>query len=226
MLSGRKNPRAVATPGRRTGQRLLASFATLFAFLMGLPLTAADTHSILFFGDSLTAGYGLANPGAEAYPALIQKKLEAEGLSWRAVNAGLSGETTSGGLRRIEWILRQPVDIFVLALGANDGLRGINPALSRSNLQQIVDHVRSKNPAAKIVVAGMQMPPSLGEDYTREFSAMFPAVARKNDATLMPFLLEGVGARDEYNQGDHIHPNAAGHAIIAEQVWKVIRPLL
>lgn len=226
MLSGWKNPLTVATPGQMPGQRSLASLLVFLVVLMGTSLTAADTRSIVFFGDSLTAGYGLANPAAEAYPALIQKKLEAEGLAWRAVNAGLSGETTSGGLRRIDWTLRQPVDIFVLALGANDGLRGIDPALSRSNLQDILLHVRSKNPAAKIVVAGMQMPPSLGEDYTREFSAMFPAVARRNDATLLPFLLEGVGARPEYNQGDQIHPNAAGHAIIAEQVWKVIRPLL
>lgn len=221
MLSRRKNPWAVATALRSSVQRLLA-----FAVLMGTSLTAADTRSIIFFGDSLTAGYGLANPSAEAYPALIQKKMEVAGLAWRVVNAGLSGETTSGGLRRIDWILRQPVDVFVLALGANDGLRGIDPALSRRNLQEIISHVRSKNSAARIVVAGMQMPPSLGEDYTREFNGMFPLVARTNDATLIPFLLEGVGAQAEYNQGDRIHPNAAGHAIIAEQVWKVIHPLL
>jgi acyl-CoA thioesterase I len=226
MLSGRKNPLAVATPRRTIGQRLLAPLLAGFIVLMGTSLTAADTRSIVFFGDSLTAGYGLENPAAESYPALIQKKLEAAGLAWRAVNAGLSGETTSGGVRRVDWILRQPVDIFVLALGANDGLRGINPSVSRSNLQEIINRVRAKNPAAKIVVAGMQMPPSLGEDYTKEFGAMFPAIARKNDATLIPFLLEGVGARNEFNQGDRIHPNAEGHAIIAEQVWKILRPML
>lgn len=226
MLSGRKFSLAVATAPRAREFRLLASLALCFAVLMGTSLTAADTRTIVFFGDSLTAGYGLADPAVEAYPALIQKKIDAAGLPWRAVNAGLSGETTSGGLRRIDWILRQPVDIFVLALGANDGLRGINPALSRSNLQAIITRVRAKNSAAKIVVAGMQMPPSLGEDYARDFGAMFPAVARQNEATLMPFLLEGVGARSEYNQGDRIHPNAAGHAIMAEEVWKVIQPLL
>ena len=226
MLSGRKNRLAVATAPRTIGQRLLASLSLCFLVLMGSTLTAADTRSLVFFGDSLTAGYGLADPAAEAYPALIQKKLAADGLAWRAVNAGLSGETSSGGLRRVDWILRQPVDIFVLALGANDGLRGISPAVTRSNLQEIINRVRAKYPAAKIVVAGMQMPPSLGEDYTKEFSAMFPAVARKNEATLIPFLLEGVGARNEFNQGDRIHPNAAGHAIIAEQVWKILRPLL
>jgi acyl-CoA thioesterase-1 len=225
MLSGRKNPLAVATAHRTIGLRLLAPLVC-FIVLMGTSLTAAGTRSIVFFGDSLTAGYGLANPAAESYPALIQKKLEAEGLAWRAINAGLSGETSSGGVRRVDWILRQPADIFVLALGANDGLRGISPTVTRANLQEIINHVRAKNPATKIVVAGMQMPPSLGEDYTKQFSALFPEVARKNEATLIPFLLEGVGARNEFNQGDRIHPNAAGHAIIAEQVWKVLRPLL
>lgn len=228
MLSGRKNPRTVATPPRTTGQRWLGFLFALLAVLMdtSLPAAPADPRIIVFFGDSLTAGYGLVNPAAESYPALIQKKIEDERLAWRAVNAGLSGETTSGGLRRVDWILRQPVDVFVLALGANDGLRGISPAVSRSNLQLIIQRVRAKNPKAKIVVAGMQMPPAMGEDYTREFSAVFPAVAEKNEAMLIPFLLEGVGARLEFNQGDRIHPNAAGHEIMAEHVWKVIRPLL
>jgi acyl-CoA thioesterase I len=228
MLSGRKNPSTVATPRRATGLRLAGFLFAFFAVLMATSSSAVatDTRTLVFFGDSLTAGYGLTNPAIESYPALIQKKLEEERLPWRVVNAGLSGETTSGGLRRIDWILRQPVDIFVLALGANDGLRGISPAVSRSNLQQIVERVRAKNPKAKIVVAGMQMPPAMGEDYTREFGAMFPAVAEKNGATLIPFLLEGVGARPEFNQGDRIHPNAAGHEIMAKHVWTVIRPLL
>src|SRR5687768_3332326 len=184
------------------------------------------TKTILFFGDSLTAGFGLEEPTAEAYPALIQKKIDEARLPWRVVNAGLSGETTSAGLRRVDWILRQPVDIFVLALGANDGLRGIDPEVSRGNLQKIVDRVRTKNPKARIVLAGMQMPPAMGADFSREFERMFPEVAEKYDAVLVPFLLEGVGGRADLNQPDRIHPTAKGHAIIAETVWKVLRPLL
>jgi acyl-CoA thioesterase I len=187
---------------------------------------AADTRTIVFFGDSLTAGYGLADPSSQAYPALIQEKIDAANLPWRAVNAGLSGETTAGGLRRVDWILRQPVDIFVLALGGNDGLRGIDPSVSRQNLQQIIDRVRAKNPQAKIVVAGMQMPPALGADYVRSFQQVFPEVAEKNDAVLLPFLLEGVGGRLDLNQPDRIHPTAKGHALMAETVWKILRPLL
>jgi acyl-CoA thioesterase-1 len=188
--------------------------------------SASDVSTIVFFGDSLTAGYGLADPGSQAYPALIQEKIDAAGLPWRIVNAGLSGETTSGGLRRVDWILRQPVDIFVLALGGNDGLRGIDPAVSRANLQKIVDRVRAKYPKVKVVLAGMQMPPAMGEDFSRDFERMFPDVAGKTDATLVPFLLEGVGGRVEFNQPDRIHPTAKGHALIAETVWKVLRPLL
>jgi acyl-CoA thioesterase-1 len=188
--------------------------------------SASDVRTIIFFGDSLTAGYGLADPATEAYPALIQEKIDAAGLPWRTVNAGLSGETTSGGLRRVDWILRQPVDIFVLALGANDGLRGIDPDVSRTNLQKIVDRVRSKNPKVKVVLAGMQMPPAMGQEFSREFERMFPEVAEKNDAALVPFLLAGVGGRIDLNQPDRIQPTAKGHTMIAENVWKVLRPLL
>jgi acyl-CoA thioesterase-1 len=180
----------------------------------------------VFFGDSLTAGYGLAEPGAEAFPALIGKKIAAAKLDWRTVNAGLSGETTSGGTRRVDWVLRQPADVFVLALGANDGLRGIEPAVTRANLQRIIDRVREKNPAAHVVLAGMQLPPNLGADYTREFAAVFPALAEKNRLALVPFLLDGVAGQPDLNQPDAIHPTAAGHAIIAETVWKILRPLL
>ena len=188
---------------------------------------ASDSgRRIVFFGDSLTAGYGLADPASEAYPALIQEKIERAALDWRVVNAGLSGETSAGGLRRIDWVLRQPVDVFVLALGANDGLRGISPAVTRSNLQQILDRVQAKNPKAQLVIAGMQMPPAMGSDFTRAFQEVFPAVAEKTRATLVPFLLEGVGGRVDLNQGDRIHPTAKGHAVIAETVWKALRPLL
>jgi acyl-CoA thioesterase-1 len=187
---------------------------------------AADDKTVIFFGDSLTAGYGLEDPSAAAYPALVQKKIEAAHLPWRVVNAGLSGETTAGGLRRVDWILRQPVDVFVLALGGNDGLRGIDPSVTRANLQGIIDKVRVKYPAAKIVLAGMMMPASMGEDYVRAFHDLYPALAARNGAVLVPFLLEGVAARPELNQPDGIHPTPKGHAMVAETVWKVLQPLL
>ncbi len=212
---------------------LLRYLPFLFSLACVLSLGARTAHAangeprtIVFFGDSLTAGYGLDNPGTDAYPALIQKNIDAKNLPWRVVNAGLSGETSSGGLRRVDWILRQPVDVFVLALGANDGLRGISPELTRRNLQQIIDRVRSKYPEAKIVVAGMQMPPAFGDDYVRAFQAMFPAVARENDAALVPFLLEGVGGQPKLNLDDQIHPNPAGHRVVASTVWNVLRTLL
>jgi len=195
--------------------------------LLGLATArATEPRTLIFFGDSLTAGYGLTDPTSQAYPALIQEKIDEAGLRWRVVNAGRSGETTSAGLRRVDWILPQPVDIFVLALGANDGLRGIDPSLSRENLEKIVDHVRIKNPKVKIVLAGMQIPPAMGQEFSREFERMYPEVAEKTDATLVPFLLEGVGGRADLNQPDRIHPTAKGHVLIAETVWKVLRPLL
>jgi len=187
---------------------------------------AAELKTILFFGDSLTAGLGLEDPSTQAFPALIQKKLDAAGLPWRAVNAGLSGETSAGGLRRVDWILRQHVEVFVLELGGNDGLRGLPPETTRANLQTIIDRVRTKYPAAKIVLAGIAAPPNMGADFTRAFAAIFPELAEKNDVSLIPFLLEGVGGRPELNQPDGIHPNVQGHAIVAETVWKVLKPLL
>ena len=187
---------------------------------------AAEPRTIVFFGDSLTAGYGLDDPSSQAYPALIQQKLDAAGLDYKTVNAGLSGETTSGGLRRVDWILRQPVDIFVLALGGNDGLRGIDPAVARVNLEKIIDRVRAKNPKVKVVLAGMQMPTAMGPDFAKEFAGMYPEIAEKTHVTLLPFLLDGVGGRLDLNQPDRIHPTAKGQAIIAETVWKVLRPLL
>jgi acyl-CoA thioesterase-1 len=189
-------------------------------------LFAADTKTIVCFGDSLTAGYGLDDPMSDAYPALLQAKISAAHLPYRVVNAGLSGETSAGGLRRVDWVLRQPIDIFVLALGANDGLRGIEPSVTRANLQGIVDKVRAKAPSAQLVVAGMMMPPSMGEAYAHEFNAIFPALAEKNGARFVPFLLENVGGIDRLNQPDRIHPNPAGHAIVADNVWKILRPLL
>lgn len=198
-----------------------------FLFLAATALTSADDRkTIVFFGDSLTAGYGLDDPSAESFPGLIQKRVDEAGLPYRVVNAGLSGETTAGGLRRADWILRQPVDIFVLGLGGNDGLRGVPVNASKANLEGIIDKVRARNPAAKVVLSGMQMPPSLGPDYIRAFAAMYPEIADKKEAILVPFLLEGVGGVSALNLSDGIHPNAEGHRMVAETVWSVLKPLL
>lgn len=198
----------------------------ILLLVSGTWAAAAESRTILFYGDSLTAGYGLEDPVALSFPGLIQSKVTEAGLPYRVVNAGLSGETSAGGLRRIDWILRQPVDIFVLELGGNDGLRGLPVATARSNLQAIIDRVRAKYPSVKIVVAGMQMPTSMGSDYTREFAALYPELAEANQATLIPFLLEGVGGVPSLNLGDQVHPNAEGHRLVAETVWKHLRPLL
>lgn len=190
-------------------------------------VTAADTpvpKNILILGDSLAAGYGVNQE--QAFPALLQKKIESGKLPYRIINGGVSGDTTAGGLRRIDWLLKQPVDILLLELGGNDGLRGISPVATRQNLQGIISKAKQKYPGIRVVVAGMQMPPNMGEEYTREFAAVFPALAKANDATLLPFLLEGVGGKEELNQADGIHPNPKGHAIVAETVWKVMAPLL
>ncbi len=190
------------------------------------PLAAAEPKTVLFFGDSLTAGQGLANPDTEGYPARIQRKIDAEGLPWKVVAAGVSGETSAGGLRRVDWVMRQPVDVFVLELGANDGLRGVSPAVTRINLEAIIDRVRQLKPGVSIVLAGMKMPPTMGAGFTESFAAVFPAVAASEHAALIPFLLEGVGGQPQLNQADGIHPTAAGDAIVAENVWKVLEPLL
>jgi acyl-CoA thioesterase-1 len=199
----------------------LASIMLLTAFA-----AAAEQRTLVFLGDSLTAGYGLNDAATEAYPAVIQRKIDAAGLSWRVVNAGVSGETSAGGLRRIDWVLRQPVDLLVLALGANDGLRGLSPEATRANLQQIIERVRTRRPQAKVVIAGMQMPPSYGPEYAEGFRRIFPALAEKNSAPLVTFLLEGVAAQPDLNQADGIHPNPAGHAHMAETVWAALVPLL
>ena len=199
----------------------------LVAFVVSpLLAEAGATKTLLFFGDSLTAGLGLEDPSVQAFPALIQKKITVAGLPWRVVNAGLSGETSAGGLRRVDWILRQRVEVFVLELGGNDGLRGLAPETTRANLQAIIDRVREKSPATKIVLAGIAAPPNMGADFTRAFAAIFPELAKKNHVVLIPFLLEGVGGRPELNQSDGIHPTAEGHAAVAETVWAVLKPLL
>ncbi|SDL44578.1 acyl-CoA thioesterase-1 [Salinimicrobium catena] len=180
--------------------------------------------NILFFGDSLTAGMGL-DPN-EAFPAVIQEKLDSLGLNYNVINAGLSGETTASGKNRIDWVLNQEVDIFVLELGANDGLRGIPPRETRKNLQEIIKIVRKKNPDTRIILAGMQIPPNMGPEYTAEFRKIFPELAKKNNVELIPFLLEDVAGNPELNQADGIHPTEEGHQIVAENVWEVLKPML
>ncbi|MEP1095414.1 MAG: arylesterase [Cyclobacteriaceae bacterium] len=184
----------------------------------------SERKTILFFGNSITAGYQLDMD--DAFPAIIQTRLDSLGYSYQVINAGLSGETTAGGKSRIEWVLNTVPDVFVLELGANDGLRGLPLEETRKNLQDIVDMVKTANPNAKIVLAGMQVPPNLGQDYTRTFQKIFPDLTKKNGATLIPFILEGVAGDPALNLGDGIHPTPEGHAILAETVWKYLQPLL
>ena len=185
---------------------------------------SSTTKTIMFFGDSLTAGYGLSPE--EAFPNLLEKKLKENGKDCKVINAGLSGETTAGGLSRIDWVLRQPIDVFVLELGGNDGLRGLPLEQTKSNLQAIIDKVKAKNPNVKIVIAGMMVPPNMGDDYSTAFRKVFPEIAKKNNATLIPFLLEGVAGNEKLNLPDGIHPNPEGHKIVANNLVKVIGPLL
>ena len=183
-------------------------------------------RNILFFGDSITAGYGLKNPSVEAFPALIAEKLKAAGLPFTSVNAGLSGDTSAGGLRRIDWLLQKPVSILVLELGGNDGLRGLPTQETARNLQAIIDKTRAKYPDVRVILAGMRMPPNFGADYVARFEAIYPALAAGNPGTtLIPFILEGVGGIAQYNQADQIHPTAEGDRIIAEVIWKVLEPV-
>lgn len=192
----------------------------------GAKLPAADQEKrvILILGDSLSAGLGLSE--SEAYPALLQAKLDDAGLShFEVVNAGVSGDTSAGGLRRIDWLLKRRVDIFVLELGTNDGLRGVDLHQTKSNLQAIIDKTKLRFPNAVIIIAGMMLPPNLGPDYAAQFKQLFTDLARDNQAALVPFLLEGVAARPEFNQEDIFHPNAAGQKILAENVWKILEPI-
>lgn len=180
--------------------------------------------TILFFGNSLTAGMGLEVE--EAFPALIQKKLDSALLSYNVINAGLSGETTASGKNRLSWLLKQKVDVFVLELGANDGLRGIPLDETKKNLQNMIDEVKKHNPEVIIVLAGMQIPPNMGIDYTKGFQAIFPDLASENDLALIPFLLKNVAGRSDLNQQDGIHPTAEGQKILANNVWEILEESL
>lgn len=189
-----------------------------------LPPETSVRPVILCVGTSLTAGLGL-DP-EQAYPALLQAKLDAAGLSYRVVNAGVSGETSAGAVRRMDWLFRQKVAVLVLETGANDGLRGQDPESTRANIQAVFDRARLLSPPPRLVLAGMQALPNYGPQYARNFRSLFPELARLNHAALIPFILEGVAGVPALNQGDGIHPTAEGHKLVAENVWRVLQPLL
>ncbi len=200
----------------------VASGALLLA--VGNSSASATNTVVVFLGDSLAAGYGV-DP-SESFPALVQKKADALGKAMTVVNAGVSGDTTAGGVRRLDWLLKRPMDVLVVELGGNDGLRGIPVASTRSNLVTIIHKARERYPEVRVVLAGMQMPPSMGQDYAAQFRDLFPAVAKEEKAVLIPFLLEGVGGIESLNQADQIHPNVTGHKKVAETVWSALEPLL
>lgn len=202
---------------------------TLLLFVLLLFFTAKDAvaqenKKILFFGDSITAGYGIDTD--EAFPAIVQEKIDSLGLSYEVVDAGFSGETSAGGLRRIDWVLQQNIDIFVLELGGNDGLRGIDPQNTKENLQGIITKVEERFPDIPIILTGMEAPPNMGSDYTDRFRAIFQELAEENDVLFLPFILEGVAGEPDLNLEDGIHPTPEGHKIVAENVWEVLKPIL
>lgn len=204
-------------------RRIFTAVVVLFLFPVMINAQDGDKR-ILFFGDSITAGYGIDK--SQAFPALIQQKIDSLNWDFEAVNAGLSGETSAGGLRRIDWMLREPVSVFILELGGNDALRGIDLDVTRQNLQKIIDKVEAKYPDAEVLIAGMQVPPNLGPEYTTKFREIYPGLAEENDAELIPFLLDDLGGNSELMQSDGIHPTEKGHKLIAEKVWEVLRPVL
>ncbi len=199
-----------------------------------LPFAVADNpqepagdvphRTVLFYGNSLTTGFGIGPD--KAYPQLIQHKIDGLGWPFKVINGGVGGETSAGGLSRIDWVLQNRVDVFVLELGGNDGLRGVDPRTTRRNLRAIIRRVRDRYPESKIVLAGMQAPPNMGQHFVSEFRAIYPELAASERVSLIPFLLEGVGGIPELNLPDGIHPTAEGHAIMAENVWKVLKPVL
>ncbi|MFH6769324.1 arylesterase [Gaetbulibacter aquiaggeris] len=189
------------------------------------PKESSTTKTILIFGDSLTAGYGLDDVN-DAYPTVIQTIIDSLLLDYTVINSGLSGETTASGKNRINWVLNQKIDVFILELGSNDGLRGIPLKETRNNLQAIIDAVLEKNAETKIILAGMQLPPNMGEDYITDFKTIFPELAAKNELYLIPFLLKDVGGIPELNQSDGIHPTVEGQKILAKNVWTVLEPII
>jgi acyl-CoA thioesterase I len=220
--------RTSAGPADGSLSRLVRLSLALLLPFMGPSALSSETGQerrvILVLGDSLAAGHGL-DPD-QAFPSLLQQKIHEENLPFTVVNAGVSGDTTAGGLRRLDWLLRRKLDVLLLELGGNDGLRGIAPQTTRSNLQAIIDRTQERYPEARVIIAGMKMPPNMGSEYSGQFEQIFPEVAKQNNAPLIPFLLEGVGGIPELNLPDRIHPNEAGQKIVADNVWKVLRPFL
>jgi acyl-CoA thioesterase I len=205
--------------------RRLRAAALLLSCVALLGIAAGEARGegvVVVLGDSLTAGLGVA--ADEAFPARLQARIRAEGYAYRVTNAGVSGDTTAGGLGRVDWVLRANPEIVIVALGANDGLRGQSPPAIRANLEEIVARLQAAG--ARVLLVGMRLPPNYGADYTKEFEAIFPAVARRAKVALMPFLLDGVAADPRLNQADGIHPTAAGQQIMADRVWPYLRPLL
>ena len=185
----------------------------------------SKSKTILCFGDSITAGYGLEDSN-EAYPALLQKKIDSLELNYTVINSGLSGETTAGGRSRLSWVMKQKVDIFLLELGGNDGLRGIPLTETKANLKAIIETVQTESPSTRIILAGMELPPNMGKDYTTEFRELFAEIASQYDVAFIPFILKDVGGIKALNQNDGIHPTAEGHKIVANTVWEVLRPMV
>ncbi len=184
-----------------------------------------SSKKILFFGDSITAGYGLEDSN-DAYPGVLQQKIDSLELNYSVINSGVSGETTAGGKSRIDWILNQDIDVFILELGANDGLRGVALDQTRSNLQDIITAVQEKDPSIQIILAGMQLPPNMGQAYTEGFRKIFSDLATINNIALIPFILEDVGGVPALNQSDGIHPTVEGHQIVARNVWEILEPII
>lgn len=183
------------------------------------------TKTILCFGDSITAGYGLEDSN-DGYPEVLQHQIDSLNLDYKVINSGVSGETTAGGKSRIDWVIKQTPNIFLLELGANDGLRGVALTETRANLQSIIDVVHEKSPETIIILAGMELPPNMGPEYTKEFKQLFAELAQKNNLEFIPFILKNVGGIVSLNQADGIHPNVAGHKIVAHNVWEVLKPLV
>jgi acyl-CoA thioesterase-1 len=219
--------KVMATFYARIWRQLAPALGAMLFLALSPAMLGADPaggNRIVVLGDSLAAGLGV-DP-SEAFPALIQVKIEAAGYNDRVVNAGESGDTSADGLGRVDWLLKQRIDVLVLELGGNDGLRGLPLTATQTNLQEIIDRVKHKYPKSLIIIAGMQMPPNMGEDYNSAFRKLYPDLAAANHAALIPFLLDGVGGKPELNQPDQIHPNVEGHKIVADNVWKVLYPLL
>lgn len=209
-------------------EKIVLNSCLALLFLTAKPFHAAAeparVQRILFVGDSITDGHGLTRD--QAFPALIQAKIAEKKWPFEVVNAGVSGETSAGGRRRMAWLLKQPVDILILELGGNDGLRGIDPADTRTNLAAIIDGVKEKNPDATIILAGMQLPPNLSEAYLARFVPIYPELAREKNALLIEEFLAGVGGKPEMNLEDQIHPNPEGHKVLSETLWKKLEPEL